>query len=194
MMLKIKNLTKAFGEKKLFDGFSYEFQDSGIYALVGESGSGKTTLLRIIAGLDKDYTGEVSGGGIGSCSVTFQEHRLFPWLTALENVVFSVSDGKDKAVFDKATKILSDLGIGKNDIGLLPDALSGGMKQRISLARAFISDAPILLLDEPTKELDEANASLVREKILAEGKKKLVIIATHSAEDIATLEAKVIKF
>lgn len=194
MKLIITNLHKSFDEKKLFDGFSYEFSGSGVYALVGESGSGKTTLLRIIAGLDKDYTGEVTGGGIVSCSIAFQEHRLFPWLTALENVVFSVSDGKDKAVFDRAIKTLSDLGIEKNDMGLLPDALSGGMKQRISLARAFISDAPILLLDEPTKELDEANAALVRERILAEGKKRLVIIATHSAEDIATLEAKVIKF
>ncbi len=193
MSLTINNLCKSFDGKAVLTGFSYDFPDCGIYALQGESGAGKTTLLRIIAGLEKDYSGEVLGGGIGSCSMAFQEHRLFPQLTALENVVFAISDKKDKAVCKKATDILAGLGLSESDISLLPEELSGGMKQRVSLARAFIKDAPILLLDEPTKELDGANAALVRKMILEAGKSRLVIIATHSAEDIDTLEAKIIK-
>ncbi len=186
MTLDIKNLSKSFDRKTIFTDFSYEFSDRGIYVLLGESGRGKTTLLRIIAGLDTDFSGELIGGGVGSCSVAFQEHRLFPWLCALDNVVFAVSDRKDEAVCEKAKNILLALGLSESDLYLLPQALSGGMRQRVSLARAFIKDAPILLLDEPTKELDGANASLVRKMILEEGKRRLVIIATHSSEDIQT--------
>lgn len=193
MSLTIKNLCKSFDGKTVLDNFSHDFADRGIYAIQGESGAGKTTLLRIIAGLDKDYSGEVIGGGFGKCSMAFQEHRLFPQLSALENVVFAISDKKDEAVCKKATDILTSLGLPKSDISLLPEELSGGMKQRVSLARAFIKDAPVLLLDEPTKELDEANATLVRDMIREAAKSRLVILATHSAEDVEALEAKIIK-
>lgn len=192
MSLTIKNLTKSFDQKEIFQSFSYSFSDKGIYALSGESGIGKTTLLRIISGLDKDYTGELLGGGIGRCSIAFQEHRLFAELTALENVVFAISDRKDKAVLEKAENLLQILGFKKEDLSLTPPHLSGGMKQRVSIARALLRDAPILLLDEPTKELDEANAAVIRELILAEGKSRLVILATHNKEDIDSLSATVI--
>ena len=192
MSLTIKNLFKSFDKKEIFKDFSYSFSDRGIYALSGESGIGKTTLLRIIAGLDKDYTGELLGGGIGSCSVVFQEHRLFDELTAVENIVFAISDRKDKAVVEKAENLLINLGFKNDELSLKPDGLSGGMKQRVSIARALLRDAPILLLDEPTKELDEANAKIVRELISAEGKSRLVILATHSKEDIDTLGATLI--
>lgn len=189
MSLKITNLNKNFGEKCIFKGFSYSFDMSGIYALKGESGVGKTTLLRIIAGLDKDYTGEVLGGNIGRVSVAFQEYRLFSGLTALENIVFAISNGKDKAVFEKAKKTLFALGFSEADMSLYPEELSGGMKQRVSLARAFLADYPILLLDEPTKELDSANAKAVREMIKTLSKEKLVILVSHSDEDLRLLSA-----
>ena len=191
-MLKIENLCKRFDEKTVFTDFSFDFEDKGIYALVGESGIGKTTLLRIIAGLDKEYDGRVFGGGIGRVSVAFQEHRLFPHLSAIENVVFAVSDRKDKAVCEKAENILKKLGISEEDFSQLPSALSGGMKQRISLARAIIKEADILLLDEPTKELDSYNADLVRRLILEQKEKRLVIISTHSEQDLLSLGAEII--
>ena len=121
-MLEIKNLSKSFDDKILFKNFSYSFSDRGIYAVVGESGIGKTTLLRMIAGLDKDYDGEIIGGGIGKVSFAFQEYRLFPWLSAIDNVIFAISDRKDEAVTKKAYKMLSKLACG----GLLNVNPSGG--------------------------------------------------------------------
>ena len=189
MNLKISSVTKYFDKKCIFKDFSYGFSDNGIYALRGESGIGKTTLLRMIAGLDKDYTGSIEGGGIGRVGMAFQEYRLFPQLSALENVVFAISDGKDEAVFENSKRILFSLGFNEADMSLLPNELSGGMKQRVSLARAFLSDYPILLLDEPTKELDEKNSSLVREIIKEISKSKLVIIVSHNEEDSSSLGA-----
>ena len=85
MSLIIKNLKKNFGRKIIFDNFSYSFNDTGIYALTGESGIGKTTLLRIIACLDKDFSGSIEAPK--KVSVAFQEHRLFPNLSALDNLI-----------------------------------------------------------------------------------------------------------
>lgn len=182
MSLSIKNLSKSFDKKLVFKDFTYDFHENGIYVLTGENGVGKTTLLRIIAGLDKDYLGETSGAK--SISMAFQEYRLFPTLTALDNVVCAISNRKDEAVLNKAKNILSRLGLSEEDFSLLPCELSGGMKQRVSLARAFLKDATILLLDEPTKELDAENAQIVREIIIEESNNKLVILASHNAQDL----------
>lgn len=189
MTLRIIGLTKYFEKKCIFKDFSYDFEGSGIYTLKGESGIGKTTLLRIIAGLDKDYSGVVEGGGIGRVGMAFQEYRLFPQLTALENVVFAISDKKNTAVLDNAHKMLSLLGFEERDIELLPDELSGGMKQRISLARAFLSGYPILLLDEPTKELDEVNATQVLNIIKELSKDRLIILVSHNVDDAKRIGA-----
>ncbi len=192
MSLKIINLHKAFGGKLIFDGLSYEFSDRGIYALVGESGIGKTTLIRIVAGLEKEYTGEVLGAGIGRTSVAFQEHRLIPHLSAIENVIFAISNTKDEAVLTKAKNLLLRLGFKESDMELKATELSGGMKQRVSLARAFIKEAEILLLDEPTKELDTANADAVRQLIRERSERSLVIMATHNNEDVESLRPQVL--
>lgn len=192
MPLEIKNLSKSFDGKILFEGLSYTFENSGIFALVGRSGVGKTTLLRMIAGLDRDYSGSISFDEGARVSLAFQEHRLFPQLTALENVVFAISDRKDEAVIKKCKEMLIKAGLTEADLSLLPEALSGGMRQRVSLVRALMFPAEILLLDEPTKELDSENAGLVRRLILEAAKTRLVIISTHSSEDIDFLRPKLI--
>ncbi len=189
-MLEIRNLSKSFDGKILFENFSYTFSDKGAYAIVGESGIGKTTLLRMIAGLDKNYGGEIIGGGIGGVSFAFQEHRLFPQLSAIENIIFAISDRKDEAVFKKAYDMLFTLGFSESDMKLSPEELSGGMKQRVSIARAMLFDAPILLLDEPTKELDSANADIIRRLILKESERRLVLVVTHNNEDIPLINAQ----
>ena len=193
MSLIIKNLTKKFDDKAVIDNLSYEFPENGLVAITGESGIGKTTLLRIISGLDKTYVGEVTGGGTGNVSFAFQEYRLFSNISALDNVVFSISDTKSEAVVRKAKNSLVSLGLKESDFDLFPHELSGGMKQRVSLARAFLKDAPILILDEPTKELDKENISLVTNLIRQISKDRLVIIVTHNPEDIECLSPRILQ-
>ena len=191
MGIEVKNLSKSFDQKSILKNFSFHFEDKGLYILVGESGIGKTTLLRIIAGLELFDEGTVSG--LSRCSYAFQEHRLFPWLTALENVVFSISERNDKADIDKSKNMLLRLQLKEDDMNLKPDQMSGGMKQRVSLARAFLYDAPILLLDEPTKELDEKNAAIVRDLITENSKNRLVIMVSHQNIDTLIANASVIQ-
>ena len=192
MSIEIKNLTKSFDEKKIFDGFSFIFPDKDIFALVGPSGIGKTTLLRMISGLDSDFSGEIVKDG-AYFSFAFQEYRLIEHLSALDNVVLA---NYDKATFEekeKCRKTLLSFGFKEEELLLHPRELSGGMKQRVSLARAIENSAPVLLLDEPTKELDETNARKVLDRIRAEGDRRLVIIVTHNQSDILYLGANEIE-
>ena len=189
MSLEIFNLDKSFGTKKIFESFSYSFADTGIYSISGNSGVGKTTLLRIIAGLDRDFSGEIIGGGFDNVAFVFQEYRLFPSLNALENVIVPNGNTSNEALRKDAEKMLSALDFKRQDFLLDISELSGGMKQRISLARALISDKPVLLLDEPTKELDEKIRKSLYELIKSEAEKRLIIIVSHHNEDFENLNA-----
>lgn len=192
MSLLIKNLAKSFGKKKIFDNFSLELPQKGAFVISGESGVGKTTLLRLISGLDTDFRGEISGGGVKNCSVAFQEYRLFHTLSALDNIIYANHDKKTAENATEAEKMLLDLGFAPDDCLLFPSEMSGGMKQRVSLARAFLRKAPILLLDEPTKELDGDNANRTLEIIKNEAKSRLVILVSHNKADAEKLNAKII--
>ena len=177
MNLKIENLTKKFGDKTIFDVFSFEFPKNGICIITGSSGIGKTTLLRMISGLDKDYSGEIHNGGIGNVSYMFQEYRLFPNVSALKNVIAATSENDDEE--RRASDLLLRLGFTNEDLKKKPKELSGGMKQRVAFARSIIKNAPILILDEPTKELDDASINIMTDIIAEESDKRLVIIVTH---------------
>ena len=173
----IEDLTKKFEDKVVLDAFSAALPEKGVIWVRGASGIGKTTLLRMICGLDRDYTGKIDG--VGAVSYAFQEHRLFPWLSALSNVALSVYDKPGKAEYDTAEKILMRLGFKSDDMQLKPAQLSGGMKQRVSLARAFLYKSDILILDEPTKELDANLVATVREMIKDAASERAVILVTH---------------
>lgn len=190
MQVILNNITKGFQSKAIFKNFSYTFESPGIYAIIGDSGVGKTTLLRMIAGLDNKYSGEILGSGIKNTSFAFQEYRLFPTITALENTVIANGELSDVALKQRAIDLLTKLGFSKNDLALLPSELSGGMKQRVSLVRAFLRDTPILLLDEPTKELDETIRKSLYDIIKEESKKRLVIMVSHQNDDFEELSAQ----
>ena len=191
MSLEIKNLSKRFGKKIIFSNFSYTFSERGVYILRGKSGIGKTTLLRIIAGLDKDYIGEIIDGGIDRVSFAFQEYRLFPQLSAIDNVMIASKDNSDVDK-SRASDLLARLGFSFEDMSLLPSELSGGMKQRVSLARAFMKNAPVILLDEPTKELDASLCEQVCEMIKEFAGEKLMILVTHKEDDFLLLGGEMI--
>lgn len=186
MALKIKGLKKAFDTTVIIDSLSYEFPECGIVAVTGKSGVGKTTLLRMIAGLDTRYSGEIIGGGLASCSFAFQEYRLFDQLTLLDNVLVALEKPTvDDAI--AATALLYRLGFKTGDLKLRPAQLSGGMKQRAALTRAIMKSSPILLLDEPTKEIDELPIRNLYAILRDISRDRLVIFTSHRQEDIDAL-------
>ena len=189
MSLSLNRLGKRFGDKILFENLTFKFEKKGIYAIVGGSGSGKTTLLRIICGLDKNFTGTVSGGGPQKTSVCFQEHRLFPELNALDNIT-EVSFTENTPDNEKTAKqMLSRLLFSEADMMLYPQELSGGMRQRVAFARAVLRKSEILILDEATKELDSESVNIMLDIIREESKKRLVLIVSHKKEELESLGA-----
>ncbi len=188
MSIKIESLSKSFGKKNILTDFNYSFEDTGIYVIKGESGAGKTTLLRILAGLDKNYTGLVvrSQPGISMC---FQEYRLFDSITAMENVIEVSFKNPTPDDVEYVKSLFSRLNFSGDDAKLYPSELSGGMKQRVAFIRAVAKASPVLILDEPTKEVDPENAAIMREIISEESKKRLVIMVTHKTEDASDIDA-----
>ena len=192
MSLILENISKTFDGKEIINNFSYRFSDKGIYAITGQSGIGKTTLLKIISGLDGDYTGKICRDDM-VISFCFQEYRLFPTLSVLDNCLltsFRKYTSEDK---EKTVSLLKKLKFSEEDMKLKPSQLSGGMKQRVSIARSILRKSDILILDEPTKELDSELVGIVYDILIEESKNRLVIFVTHNLKDIENTGAIQIK-
>lgn len=148
--MKIDSISKNFGKQDIIKNFSLEVPEKSITCIIGPSGCGKTTLLNIISGLIKPNEGRVSFSeeekqGI---SYLFQEPRLLPWFNVLENVKLVLNGDENKA-----REILEKVGLGSS-LSKYPQELSGGMKQRVAMARAFAFPSNVLLMDEPFQNLD----------------------------------------
>ena len=154
MAYEIAGLTKSYGDQLVLDCLDLTFPEGRITVVLGPSGCGKTSMLNILAGLDADFSGTVSGFGRGKASYVFQEDRLLPWLSAAGNIAFVLRQRMEapraKAAAEEA---LAAVGLG-SESGALPGALSGGMRRRVALARAFAYPSEVLLLDEPFSSLD----------------------------------------
>jgi len=173
-MIKFDDVSLRFGKNTVIDRLSYEFEDGKVTAILGESGIGKTTLLNLIAGLNKPSEGELIRE-YGRLSYIFQEPRLFPWLNALENVA-TVSDEKT------AKEMLSLMGL-SDALGKYPAELSGGMKQRVSIARALAYDPDVILMDEPFASLDKERRGTVSDALFEMIRGRTAIIVTHDMSD-----------
>ncbi len=183
--MKIVNLTKSFAENKIFDCYNIEFESGKINYLMGESGVGKTTLLRIISGLDKDFSGEVIFDG--KISYVFQEPRLFPTISVLRNL--TVVNDSPKL---NAKKLLKTVELnGCED--MLPSELSGGMKMRLSIARAIFYDPDIIIMDEPFASIDTDMKDRIAPKIFKLLNGKTVIIVSHDKNDAEKYANKIIE-
>lgn len=175
----LRNIDKSFGGRTVFNNFSAEIPLSGVTVIRGASGAGKTTLFRLLLGLEQPDTGEIIGMHGRKPAVVFQEDRLLPWATALENA----SLGSDRKTAERA---LSRLGLCEN-MCQLPRELSGGMKRRVAIARALAYGGDIFFLDEPFTGLDEENKRLAAGALLETGAQILVI--THDDSEADLLEA-----
>lgn len=184
-MIQIDNLTKQYNTQLVLNEFSLLVRDGEKVAIMGESGRGKTTLLRIIAGLESYDAGQISGFDKKDVAYVFQEPRLFDSLSVIKNLII-VSQQPSRVAEKKAMELLNLVGLEK-DKSKYPSELSGGMKQRLALARAFMVDRSILLLDEPFSALDQETRNDMIELVKARTKNKTVILVTHDSKDAHAL-------
>lgn len=208
-LVELRNVTKAYGPiterpKVVLEQINFAIHQHEFVAIVGPSGCGKSTLLRIMLGLSKVEDGEVfyhEKKLVGICetmAMVFQTFALFPWLNVIENVEIGL-EGKPFSKAEKRQKSLEVIKV----IGLegyeeaYPREISGGMKQRVGLARAMVSEPEILLMDEPFSALDPLTATHLREEVLhLWGDPSLppeaVVMVTHNVEEAVYMADRII--
>jgi NitT/TauT family transport system ATP-binding protein len=207
--LSIRNIRKSFRIRRkgrehellVLGGVDLEIGDREFVSVIGPSGSGKTTLLKIVAGLVKPDAGEIRIGdkvitGPGQDrAVVFQGFGLFPWKTVIENVKFplTIRGEADTSANEKARQFIEKVGLaGFEDAH--PHQLSGGMQQRVGLARALTADPQILLMDEPFGAIDAQTRELMQEELMRlwADTKKSVMFITHDLDEAVTLADRVV--
>ena len=188
----VRNVTKNYGETEALKNLTLEFPRGELTSLLGPSGCGKTTLLKIIAGLLEPTSGEievngkpVTGPGPDRAFV-FQDFALLPWASVMRNVAFGLElRGVARSEReDIAAKYIKDVGLAGFEASF-PHELSGGMRQRVGLARALSVDAQVLLMDEPFSAVDEQTRRKFQEDLLmlVQNENKTFIFVTHSIEE-----------
>ncbi len=196
--IRLRNLSKSFitgsGLVIAVDDVSLDIPSGCFFMIVGPSGCGKTTLLRMLAGLDTPTSGSVElsapAAGRPGNSMVFQGGSLFPWMTVFDNAAYGLRLRKrpQAEIAEVVGHYLNRTGLSKF-AHAYPHQLSGGMQQRVSIARAFANDPDILLMDEPFSALDEQNKLLLQEELLRiwEETRKTVLFITHSVDEAVTL-------
>ncbi len=191
--IHIVDVGKSFGDLRVLDSLSMDIFEDRVTVILGPSGCGKTTLLNIISGTDRDYTGEIRGLDDKVISYLFQEPRLLPWKTVRGNLEFvlkgAVPEDERHAAIDGHLEMveLSDFG------GYYPDQLSGGMKQRVAVARAFAYPSEILLMDEPFQALDLALKLNLLDAFLKlwEKSRRTALFVTHDIQEAILLGERI---
>ena len=187
-MLELKNVCFSYGEQEILRDISLRLDCGERMAITGPSGCGKTTLLRIADSLLTASCGSVSND-FKRTAIMFQEPRLLPWLTAEENVSLVLNDAD---AHNSAIEWLTRFGL-QDDLNKKPHELSGGMQQRVALARTMAYGGDLILLDEPFKALDEESKnSAIR--TVSDYTKAAIILVTHDKSDAAALGCKIAEF
>ncbi len=204
MIVTIQHLSKEFHARKqvvrALDDISIAVREREFVCIVGPSGCGKTTLLKIIAGLLPPSSGRITFSSEHTHAaqrnaMVFQEHGLFPWMTVLENVAFGLEmqgvSPRERRV--RAHNFISKVGLSAFAQNY-PHELSVGMRQRVGIARAFVADPPLLLMDEPFGALDAQTKLVLQEELLHiwEEQSKSVIYVTHDLEEAVLLGDRVL--
>jgi len=204
-LVSFRQVAKTFPvdghELQAIERFDLEIVDGEFIAIVGASGCGKSTLLRLLIGLDREFQGEIRIDGApidgigGERGIVFQEHRLFPWLTAEQNVELGLVN-EPLSAFGKASKVADYLQL----VGLTgferayPHQLSGGMAQRVAIARGLVASPRILLLDEPFGALDALTRQQLQEELLRIRQRERIttVLVTHDVEEALFLADRVV--
>ena len=203
--IAIKSLSFAYVDDLVLKDIDMHVSNGEFVCLLGQSGCGKSTLLRLLAGLEHPTSGsiEIDGKPIKTAGldrgVVFQDYCLFPWMTAGNNIMLALKQkypGRSKAELKKITlDMLQEVGLGPEVYRKLPKELSGGMKQRCAIARAFGIDPPILLMDEPFAALDAITRAKLQELLLnlwaKEQNKKTIFFVTHDVDEALLLATRI---
>ena len=200
MELLVQNLCKRFGDKAVLEDINFSMQSGEFVTFVGSSGCGKSTLLRLIAGLDHPSGGRIQVDGSPvegpgpDRGMVFQKYSLYPWLNAADNVAFGMRlQGMTSAdVRDRTAYFLEVVGL-RDAATKLPRELSGGMQQRVSIARALATNPSVLLLDEPFGALDLQNRETMQDFLhkLWQRTGLTVLLITHDVEEALVLAQRV---
>jgi nitrate/nitrite transport system ATP-binding protein len=207
--LSIEKLTQKYPDGKgseftVFENASFGIEKGEFVCILGHSGCGKSTIMNILAGLSDPTSGvvkmdgfEVSGPSLDR-GVVFQNYSLLPWLTALKNVTFGVAarfpDWTKQQVEDHSIAFLDKVGLSGDAIYRKPSQLSGGMRQRVSIARAFANEPKLLLLDEPFGALDALTRGTIQEELLKvwSGTDQTVFMITHDIDEAILLADRIL--
>jgi len=195
MGIEIKNITKSYNDLEVFNNFSLSMPKGKISCILGPSGCGKTTLLNMIGGIVKQDKGSIEFSNKTNISYIFQEPRLLPWKTVQENIEFVVNGLKKEERPDNIDQYIKMVGLSKFK-NYYPASLSGGMKQRVSIARAFIYPSDLILMDEPLKTLDprlKLNLMKIFLRIW-QYDKRTVIFVTHDVDEALILGEEIYIF
>ncbi|WDV44445.1 ABC transporter ATP-binding protein [Clostridiaceae bacterium M8S5] len=193
-MYKIRDINKSYGELIVLENLNIDINKNIITCIIGPSGCGKTTLFNIIAGMLNADSGKLGDIENETISYLFQESRLLKWKTVKENIEFVLKDKMDlKEIREVTDKYLKLVGL-KEYKDYYPNKLSGGMKQRVSIARAFAYPADLLLMDEPFKSLDyELKTNLIYDfRRIQRVDNKTVIFITHDINAASILGDEII--
>lgn len=208
-MIEVQHIQKRFGDLQVLRGINLQVNKGEIVSIIGKSGAGKTTLLQIIGTLDKPDAGKIIINGLDVFSLKekdlarfrnhhigfiFQFHQLLPEFTALENVMIPamIAGENNAAASERATTLLCELGL-TDRMNHKPNELSGGEKQRVAVARAMMMSPDVILADEPSGSLDEANKRELHKLLLdlRDKYQQTIIIVTHDKE-LASISDRIV--
>jgi NitT/TauT family transport system ATP-binding protein len=192
--LRLNHVSRHFGDRRVLDDFSLEIRPGSVTCLFGPSGCGKTTILNLLAGLIQPTSGTVTGYQSLRVSYIFQEVRILPWKTVLGNVLFPLTGlMSDKEALEHAREFIRMVGLEKEE-DRYPAQLSGGMKQRVSIARAFAYPSSAILMDEAFQNLDRKLKLSILESFreIWSRDRRTVVFVTHDEDEAISLGGEVI--